>query len=150
MGKEQVEELKKHGNYVSVPRGISMRPMIYGQRDAVLIETLKEKPKRYDLVMYLRPNGQGVIHRVIRQHGDNYIICGDNCYQLEHVKLEQIAGIITKFNRKGKWYSIDNKWYQLYVHIWVDFLFLKRPLFYVRDKIKRKLHAIKNRHEYRK
>jgi hypothetical protein len=141
MGREQVEELIKHGNYISVPRGISMRPMIYGQRDAVLIESLKQAPRRYDLVMYTRANEQGVIHRVIRKRENDYIICGDNCYQLEYVRPEQIKGIVTRFNRKGKWYSVDNVWYKLYVHIWVDLLFVKRPLFYVRDTVKRKLHA---------
>jgi hypothetical protein len=145
MGKAQVEELIKHGNYISVPWGISMRPMIYGKRDAVLIEALKGEPKRYDLVMYTRTNEQGVIHRVIRKRENDYIICGDNCYQLEYVKPEQIKGIVTKFNRKGKWYSVDNIWYSLYVHIWVDFLFVKRPLFYVRDKIKGKLHIRNDR-----
>jgi hypothetical protein len=145
MGKAQVEELTKHGNYISVPRGISMRPMIYGQRDAVLIEALKEPPKRYDLVMYTRPNAQGVIHRVIRKRADDYMICGDNCYQLEYVKPEQIQGIVTQFCRKGTWYSVENRWYQFYVHFWVDFLFIKRPLFYVRDKVKRRLAARKTK-----
>jgi hypothetical protein len=28
----------------------------------------------------------------------------------------------------------------VYVHLWVDFLFVKRPLFYLRDRIIGKLH----------
>jgi hypothetical protein len=136
MGSAQVEELLKHGNYVSVPQGISMRPMIHGGRDAVLVEALKQEPKRYDLVMYTRPNEQGVIHRVIRRRERDYVICGDNCWQLEYVKPEQIKGIVTRFHHKGKWVPVENRWYRLYVHAWVDFLFLKRPLFYVRDRVK--------------
>jgi hypothetical protein len=141
MGTAQVEQLAKHGNYISVPSGISMRPMIYGHRDAVLIEALKKPPKRYDVVMYTRPNTQGVIHRVIRKRAEDYILCGDNCYQLEYVKPEQLQGIVTQFYRNGKWYSVDNRWYRLYAHLWVDFLFLKRPLFYVRDKFRRRRMA---------
>ncbi len=139
MGKEQIEELEKHGKYISVPSGISMRPMIHGRQDAVMIEKLSDEPKRYDLVMYVRGNNQGVIHRVIKKRENDYVICGDNCWQLEYVKPEQIKGIVTEFYRKGKWHSISEKAYKLYVHIWVDFLFVKRPLFYVRDKIKFKL-----------
>jgi hypothetical protein len=139
MGKEQIEELESHGRYISVPSGISMRPMIRGRKDAVMIEKLSDEPKRYDLVMYIRGNNQGVIHRVIRKRAENYVICGDNCWQLEYVKPEQIRGIVTEFHRKGKWHSVDEKAYKLYVHIWVDFLFIKRPIFYVRDKIKYKL-----------
>lgn len=60
MGKAQLDQLEKHGSYISVPSGISMRPMIVGGRDAVLIKKLTKKPERYDLVMYVRPDLQGV------------------------------------------------------------------------------------------
>jgi len=140
MGLAQLEQLEQHGNYISVPNGISMRPMIIGGRDAVMIRKLESPPKRYDLVMYVRPDMQGVVHRVIRIRENDYIICGDNCWQLEYVKPEQIKGIVTEYCRKkGKWRPVTNFWYQVYVHIWVDLLFIKRPVFYVRDKIKKML-----------
>ena len=81
MGKIQLEMLERDGRYISVPRGISMRPMIRGGQDAVVIEKLKDMPKRYDLVMYVRGEEQGVIHRVIHAGSDRYIICGDNCWK---------------------------------------------------------------------
>ena len=138
MGRAQVEQLEKNGSYLSVPKGISMRPMIVGGRDAVMIRKIKKPPKRYDLVMYVRPNMQGVIHRVIHVRNGRYIICGDNCWRLEYVKPEQIKGIVTEYCRKGgEWKPVTNFWYQVYVHIWVDFLFIKRPIFYLRDKIKK-------------
>lgn len=137
MGKVQIEQLEKHGSYLSVPNGISMRPMIVGGRDAVLVKKLRNKPKRYDLVMYVRADMQGVIHRVVRYEKGRYVIIGDNCWQLEYVKPEQIKGIVTEFCHKGKWHKTDEKMYSLYVHLWMDFLFIKRPLFYVRDKLKR-------------
>ncbi|MBO4493376.1 MAG: S24/S26 family peptidase [Ruminococcus sp.] len=137
MGRAQLEQLEKHGSYLSVPSGISMRPMIRGGRDAVLVKKLTKRPKRYDLVMYVRPDMQGVIHRVVRYENGRYIIIGDNCWQFERVSPEQIKGIVTEFCRKGKWHRIDETLYRLYVHVWVDFLFVKRPLFYVRDKLRR-------------
>ena len=137
MGKVQIEQLEKYGSYLSVPSGISMRPMIRGGRDAVLIKKLTHKPKRYDLVMYVHPNLQGVIHRVVRYENGKYVIIGDNCWRYEYVKPEQIKGIVTEFCHKGKWHKVDEKLYQLYVHLWVDFVFVKRPLFYLRDKLKR-------------
>lgn len=139
MGKIQLEMLERDGRYISVPRGISMRPMIRGGRDAVVIEKLKDMPKRYDLVMYVRGEEQGVIHRVIHAGSDRYIICGDNCWKLEYVKPEQIKGIVTEYCRKGKWHDVSYLPYRLYVHLWVDFLFLKRPVFCIRDKIKNRL-----------
>ena len=137
MGIAQLDQLKKHGSYISVPSGISMRPMIRGGRDAVLIKKPVKWPERYDLVMYVRPNMQGVIHRVIRRQKDLYIICGDNCWQYEYVKPDQIKGIVTEFCHKGQWYDVNNRFYQLYVHLWVDFIFIKRPIFYLRDRLKR-------------
>ena len=139
MGQIQFDMLERDGRYISVPQGISMRPMIRGGQDAVVIEKLTDKPKRYDLVVYVRGKEQGVIHRVIHANKDKYIICGDNCWQLEYVKPEQIKGIVTEYCRKGKWHDVSYLPYRLYVRIWVDLLFLKRPIFYVRDKIKRKL-----------
>ena len=81
---------------ISVPRGISMRPMIRGGKDAVVIEKLTDKLKRYDLVLYVRGRELGVIHRVIRVSDGKYIICGDNCWQLEYVRPDQIKGIVTE------------------------------------------------------
>ena len=138
MGKAQLDQLAQHGKYLSSPKGISMRPMIHAGRDAVLIETPKEPPKRYDLVMYTRPDLQGVIHRVMRIREDGYyVINGDNCWQLEIVAPENIAGIVTEFCRKGKWHPVSDPRYQLYVKVWTNLLFVRRPLFYVRDKLKR-------------
>ena len=131
--------LERDGRYISVPQGISMRPMIRGGQDAVVIEKLTNKPKRYDLVVYVRGKELGVIHRVIHAKEDKYIICGDNCWQLEYVRPDQIKGIVTEYCRKGKWHGGDYLPYKLYVHLWVDLLIVKRPIFYVRDKIKRKL-----------
>ena len=88
MGLAQLEQLEQYGNYISVPNGISMRPMIIGGRDAVMIRKLESPPKRYDLVMYVRPDMQGVVHRVIHVRENDFIICGDNCWRLEYVKPE--------------------------------------------------------------
>ena len=138
----QLQELEKHGVYFSVPKGISMKPMIYNKSGVVEIHKLEKPPKRYDLVVYTR-NGIGVIHRVHHVKDGYYIINGDNCWQKEYVKPEQIAGIATAFYRKGKWYSVDDKRYLLYVHLWTDLFFIRRPVFYCRDQIKRVIRKIK-------
>lgn len=137
MGKAQLEELEKNGKYFISPKGISMKPMLGNKESIVEIHRLENTAKRYDLVMYIRGKNQGVIHRVIKVYDDHYLIIGDNCWQKEIVKKEQVKGLVVRFYRKGKWYDVNNKWYRLYVHVWVDFLFIKRPLFFIRDKIKK-------------
>lgn len=144
MGKGQLNQLEAHGAYLSVPHGISMWPMIRDRKDVVEIAKLDRKPKRYDLVMYTRGNAmQGVIHRVLYWRNGVCVICGDNCWQKEYVKPEQIAGIAMKFYRNGKCYSVTNRWYLLYVHLWTDLFFIRRPLFYCRDGFKRLIAKIR-------
>lgn len=143
MGRQQLEQLEKCGMYLSVPRGRSMRPMIKNHEGIVEVHKLTEPAKRYDLVMYVYDGSdRGIIHRVIHAYPDHYLIVGDNCWRKEYVKKNNVKGIVTKFYRNGKWYSVDNRWYRLYVHIWVDFLFIKRPLFFVRDKCRAVLRRI--------
>lgn len=137
MGKAQLEELEKTGKYFSVPKGISMKPMIYSKEGIVEIHKLDGLAKRYDVVVYSRPGDQGVIHRVLHVKDGYYIIAGDNCWQKEIVKFEQVAGIAVRFYRKGKWHEVTEFGYRVYSHIWADFFFIRRPLFYVRDKLKR-------------
>ncbi len=136
MGKAQLAELEKHGFYLSVPKGISMWPMIRNKQDIVEIHRLDRPAKRYDLVMYIRGEEQGVIHRVLSVREDDYVIAGDNCWKKEYVRHNQVKGIALRFCRKGKWHSVDETGYQLYVHLWTDLFMIRRPLFYVRDRIK--------------
>ncbi len=121
-----------------------MWPMILNKEGIVEIHKLDEEPKRYDLVMYIRGEKQGVIHRIVKVFEDYYQIIGDNCWQYEQVPKDAVKGIATRFFRKEKWYDVDNKFYKLYVHIWVDFLFIKRPLFYLRDRIKARIRNNNN------
>ena len=142
MGKVQLAELEKHGYYVSVPKGISMWPMLRNKRDAVEIHKLGGLAKRYDIVLYTREiygTDLGVIHRVLRVRDKDYVIAGDNCWQKEYVKHEQVKGIAVRFNRNGKWHEVDELGYRIYTHLWTDLFFVRRPLFYVRDKAKRLL-----------
>ena len=143
MGRAQLEELKKHGVYLSTPRGISMNPMLYQNDSIAEVHAITQPPKRYDVVLYIRGKEQGVIHRVLHFKNGVYIINGDNCRQKEYVQPSQIYGIVTRFYRHGVWHDVTEWRYRLYSHLWADFFFLRRPLLYGRDKwklLKRKLH----------
>ena len=147
MGKAQLEELEKRGRYFSVPKGISMRPMIENKQGIVEIEKLEGKAKRYDLVLYIAGKEQGVIHRVLRVREKDYIIAGDNCWRREYVPHERVKGIAVRFYRKGKWIDVGNKWYQLYVHVWTDLFFIRRPIFYLRDRMKAVYRRMRKKHK---
>ena len=100
------------------PKGTSMRPMIEGGRDQVVLSPLPEKLKKYDLPLYRRENGQFVIHRIV-EVGETYTCVGDNQYILEEgVPQEWMIALVTGFVRKGKHYSVDSFGYRIYCRLW--------------------------------
>ena len=100
------------------PRGVSMRPMIYGERDQVVLSPAPAKLKKYDLPLYRRKNGQFVLHRVVKV-GDTYTCIGDNQYDYEPgVRHEQIIAVTTAFIHNGKKYSVHSFSYWLYCRLW--------------------------------
>ena len=44
MGRAQLEELKKHGVYLSTPRGISMNPMLYQNDSIAEVHAITQPP----------------------------------------------------------------------------------------------------------
>ena len=136
MGKAQLEELNKSGKYFSVPRGISMRPMILNKEGIIEIHKLDHEAKRYDVVLYIRGEELGVIHRVLHVREKDYIIAGDNCWQKEYIPKDRVVGIAVRFYRKGKWYEVTDRRYLLYARLWTDLFFIRRPLLWLRDKSK--------------
>lgn len=145
MGSVQLAELERSGFYLSVPKGNSMLPMLRNGLDTVKIEKIKARPKRYDLVLYIRGEEQGVIHRVLREKDGGFIIAGDNCWQKEFVTADCIKGIVTEFCRGKKWHSTEEFFHRIYVHLWTDLFFIRRPIFYLRDRAKRLIHRIRTR-----
>lgn len=144
MGKAQLEELEKRGMYLSVPSGRSMWPMLRSRQDIVEIRRLERPAKRYDVVLYLRGEDRdGVLHRVLHVREQDYVIAGDNCWWKEYIPKERVAGIATRFYRKGRWYEMDHRGYRLYVHLWTDLFFLRSPLLYVREKARALLGRLK-------
>lgn len=132
MGKTQLEQLDKYGMYISVPIGNSMLPMLRGGQDAVEVHSLKRRPKRYDVVLYVKPDMQGVIHRVLGWKNDVCIICGDNNLKKEYVPEDMIHGIVTGFYRAGRWHSVDELGYRIYARLWTDFYVFRKSYFRVR------------------
>ncbi len=135
------EELKKHGTYASITRGPSMRPLFKTGRDMVIIETVKEPLRKYDVVLYTGAHNKYTMHRIIGIRDDVYIIRGDNTYKKEYVKRENIIGILTEFNRRGKRGSVKNKSFKIYSRIW-HYLYPVRHILY---KIKCFLSKIKHK-----
>ena len=135
-------ELEKHGAYASTTRGVSMWPLLKTHRDVVILEKPSSPPKRYDVVLYPGKNGRFLLHRIIGEREDEYLIRGDNTFHTEHVKKSEIVAVMTAFNRNGKRHTTSERGYKAYVRTWNFIYPIRYPLFRLRcllSKIKRKM-----------
>lgn len=98
--------------------GNSMYPLFKNERDIVTVKKMVEKPKKNDVLLYKKSNGDGLIlHRLLKITDDGMIIRGDNQYVKEtDVTFDRVVGVMTSYERKGKYYECDkSKAYKAYV-----------------------------------
>ena len=137
------ERLKAGESVQFTPKGISMRPMIEGGRDRVVLSPLPEKLKKYDLPFYRRDDGHFVLHRIVKV-GKTYTCIGDN--QLIHelgVRQDQMIALATGLYRKGKYYSLDSFGYKLYSRLWHWTRPLRHIVYWCMGILKRIMYRMK-------
>lgn len=106
------------------PKGTSMRPLIVGGRDHVVLSPVKGKLKKNDLAFYQRDNGQYVLHRIVKV-GESFTLMGDNQYTPEPgIRPDQVLAVVTSFVRDGKRYCVTDLLYRAYCVFW----YYSRPL----------------------
>ncbi len=109
------EIIEKQGYYIATPIGVSMMPLIRQRVDTVRLEKPQGRCKKYDVIMYQRPDGKYILHRILKVRKDSYDLCGDNQVVIEHgVTDEMIIGVMTAFYRGEKYIAIDNEEYIKY------------------------------------
>lgn len=115
------EILEKSGKYTGLTKGTSMRPIIHQGRDNIIVVKPVGRLKKYDVPVYLSPQGKYIMHRIVEVHDDHYIIIGDNLKTKEYVTDDMIVGKLVGYYRKGRRYidCDNNKLYRLYSKIWV-------------------------------
>ncbi|MCD8122320.1 MAG: ATP-binding cassette domain-containing protein [Clostridiales bacterium] len=111
-------ELEREGFLVITTRGVSMQPLLYTNESQVLIRRLQERPQKNDVVLYTRPDGELVLHRVIRVEGDTCLIRGDNTFGLEPVSLSAVKGVMERLWSRKCEISVTDLRYRLYVWFW--------------------------------
>ena len=97
------------------PRGTSMLPMIREGIDTVVLKKAPDELKKYDLPLYLRENGQFVLHRVVGVKKDSYVMCGDNQWIREYgIKNKNILAVASGFYCEDTFVSCDDPEYRKY------------------------------------
>ena len=94
-------------------KGISMLPMLEQKRDTVVLSAIKEKPVKYDVVLYKVGNSY-VLHRIIGVKNGYYVICGDNCIKKGIVQSDKIIAKAIGFYKNGKYIPCDDENYLKY------------------------------------
>lgn len=124
------EMLDKGGTVNFNPRGTSMLPTLHNDGDRVVLKKLKEV-KKYDLPLYIRDDGQFVLHRVHNVNDDGtFDMCGDNQWVIEkNVRKDQIVGTVVKIYRGKRSFSVNNIFYRVYVVVWVSIRPLRHIVF---------------------
>ena len=104
------EELNERGVILHTNKGVSMMPLLRQNKDVMIISKVEGRLKKYDAPLYKRPNGDYVVHRILRVDKDSYVICGDNCFRREYgITDSQIKGVLTGIIRNGKTISTNRK-----------------------------------------
>lgn len=112
------EILEKDGKLVYKIKGVSMNPMLYQNRDLVVIEVPDGRLLKYDVALYRRGESY-VLHRVVGINDNGtYAIRGDNTYSIETVPESAVLGVLTSFVRKGRQYKVTDRSYRLYAAFW--------------------------------
>lgn len=138
-------ELEESNVLIYTNKGVSMMPLLRQNRDLMIIEKkIPGQLKKYDAVLFMRANGQYVLHRILKVREKDYWIVGDNCVSGEYVTEDQILGVLTGVIRDGKQINVTDLGYRLYVHLWCDcypvrffILRCKNKVFGVLRRIKR-------------
>ena len=127
------EILDTVGTYTGLTAGSSMQPLIHQHKDNIIVVKNKGRLKKYDVPVYLMPNGKYVMHRVIEVYDDHYIIVGDNLLRREYVTDDMICGVLVGFYKNGKHYvDCENSFaYKLYSRIWVALLPIRPAILFV-------------------
>lgn len=139
--REYIDILKgllEDGNSVNLlVKGGSMLPFIAGGRDSVYIEPVsKKKPGKGDIVLYQRDSGQYVLHRIISTCDGGFAITGDAQVEIEMpVREDQIFGVVTKLQRKGKTTGPGDFWWTFFRYIWPRMIPLRHPIMNAYGKI---------------
>lgn len=130
-------QLENGGRSHLVVTGVSMHPTLRHGRDRVELVP-PEKLHRGDLILYQRPGGRYILHRIVSKPKNGGFVCaGDNQWQPEQVREEQVIALADTYVRGGKRIPVSVWYCRLYVWLVVLFFPVRRPFLAVRRYIGR-------------
>lgn len=130
------EIISSGGSFRLFPKGISMLPTIKQGVDSVELAAPK-KLKKYDIVLYKRPNSQFVIHRIMKIKNDLVSMCGDNQVALEEgIDAEDILAKVVGIYKGEKLFKNTDFSYKIYSFFWANTRIFRRVYRGIKRRIK--------------
>ena len=121
-----------------VVSGNSMNPFLAHGRDTVYLSNMKEPPRRGDMVLYRRHNGDYILHRVYRVEENEYTMVGDAQNWLETgIRRDQILAVVTAVCRKGKLLRKGCFWWDFFEKVWIRMVPLRRTVLALHTRLKK-------------
>jgi len=110
------------GEFELVVTGVSMHPFLVDRRDRVyLAKCDTETIRRGDILLYTRPDGSLILHRVYKVRDNGRLdIVGDNQWQLERgVPKERVVARVTRCVRNGKQIICGKSFWDRLMRAWL-------------------------------
>ena len=113
-------------------RGRSMRPMIEGDRDSVVLVPCTGEVKKDDIILAEVSPQRYVLHRIIKVEGDTLTMRGDgNLVGTETFRRSDVIGRAEAFIRKGKRLEMNSRKWKIYSWFWTRMLPVRRYLLFI-------------------
>ena len=124
---EQLLGLLDHTEQVPlVISGSSMYPFLHHRRDTVYLSKVAGPLKVGDMILYRRPSGQYVLHRIIRAGQGKYDLRGDRQTVIEPgIRDSQILAVVTAVRRDGKLLRSGDRIWDFYEKSWIRMVRLR-------------------------
>lgn len=115
-----LREEPRIGSLPLIVSGNSMNPFLIHGRDTVWLSRLTRPPRRGDILLYRRQNGDYILHRVWKTGGNGCTMVGDGQTVPEPgIRADQIIAIVTAAERKGKRMAPGSFWWEFFEKIWI-------------------------------
>lgn len=112
------EMINKEKSVQLTVTGNSMFPLFAHLRDSVVVRK-SEQYKKYDIILYVRTNGDLILHRIVDVKDGVFYLCGDNQTLIEYpIYKEQVIGKVVSFTRKNKNSKINSFFPFIYSRLW--------------------------------
>ena len=113
------EVLSSGGEFRLYPRGTSMLPLLRQGRDSVALGRVDTAIRKNDILLYQRPDGSYVLHRVRSVDPEGLTLMGDNQTVPEKgVRPDWVIGRVTRIFRDDREVICDGSRYRRYLKLW--------------------------------